>query len=47
MDNQWSQRNSVPRSWNGTAMGNLENHRRLSASVYGSLPNPGANESVF
>ena len=28
-------------------MGNLENHRRLSASVYGSLPHPGANESVF
>ena len=37
----------MPRSGNGTAMGNLENHRRLSASVYGSLPHPGANESVL
>ncbi len=37
----------VPRSKNGRAMENLENHRLLSASVYGSLPNPGGNESVF
>ncbi len=42
-----SLRSLVLRSGNGTAMGNLENHRRLSASVYSSLPNPGANESVF
>ena len=37
----------VPNSRNERAMGNLENHRRLSASVYGSLPHSGANESVF
>ena len=42
-----SLRSLVPRSGNGTVMGNLENHRRLSASVYGSLPNPGANELFF
>ena len=42
-----SLRSLVLRSGNGTAMGNLENHQRLSASVYSSLPHPGANESVF